>query len=70
MTLCDDLHSQYVTEPIILCVIFLYMEKFEVVKRDNVETLEAVDSLLKPTESSMKTANSPDGSASVEYSTD
>ena len=46
----------------------LYMEKYEIVKRDNVGTLESVDSLLKPTENSKKTVTSPDGSASVEYS--
>ena len=45
----------------------LYMEKYEIVKRDNVGTLESVDSLLKPTENSKKTVTSPDGSASVEY---
>ena len=45
----------------------LYMEKYEIVKRENVGTLESVDSLLKPTENSQKTVTSPDGSASVEY---
>jgi phage shock protein A len=44
-----------------------YMEKYKMVKIDNVETLEAVDSLLKPTENSKKTVTSNDGSASTEY---
>ena len=45
----------------------LYMEKFEIVKRENVGTLKSVDSLLKPTENTKKTVTSTDGALSVEY---
>ena len=45
----------------------LYMERYEVVKKDNVGTLESVDSLLKPTENSKKIVTLSDGSANVEY---
>ena len=44
----------------------LYMEKFDVVKRENAAILESVDSLLKPTESK-KSVTSSDGTVGVEY---
>ena len=48
--------------------ISLYMDEFEVVKKDNAETLEAVDGLLKPKESQKAKTSSPDGSTTTEFS--
>ena len=47
--------------------ISIYMDKFEVFKIDNAKTLEKVDDLMKPKESSKAKTNSPDGSTTTEF---
>ena len=47
--------------------ISLYMDKSEVGKKDNAETAEAIDDLVKPKESPKAKTSSPDGSTTTEF---
>ena len=45
----------------------LYVEKFDLFKKQNMGTLETVDRLLKPPENNKKVVTSVEGAASAEY---